>query len=440
MQRYGFDFLERFSPTVVVSSVRLLAALACEQDLSILHVDIQQAFIRSELKGVEVYMKMPQGCGPLSGLIVKLNRSLYGLRQAAREWHATLKKCLVQLGFEQCLADACVFRLCEEGVVVCTLVCHVDDLFVCGKKERCERFAEDLGKMVPVTNLGELKWYSGCRYDRDREQGRLTISQQRTTEELVEEYGITKGRSIPLGGGVKLGDFDPEEEPTIMPFRELVGSLMWLSTQTRPDISNAVRAVARYCASPKKIHWLAALDILRYLKRTSSYGISFQRGSVAGVSIQAFTDADYASKAADRRSVSGGAIMCGGGCVSWFSRTQKCVTLSTTEAEYVAMGDVVKEVLFVRHVWRFMLPEVGMPVIPVYEDNEGAISIADNPINNSNSKHIDVRHHFLRELIARKEITVVHVGTKYQHADFLTKALTKDAFERHRNFVMNLQL
>ena len=181
-----------------------------------------------------------------------------------------------------------------------------------------------------------------------------------------------------MSASVKLEEFSAEEETTSFPFRELVGSLMWLATQTRPDISNAVRAVARYCASPKLIHWRTALGSLGYVRRTSSLGISFYRGSVAGLSLQVFSDADYASKATDRRSVSGGLIMCGGGCVSWFSRTQKCVTLSTAEAEYVAITDVFKEVLFLRQVWRFMLPEMVMPCIPVFEDNEGAIQIAKN--------------------------------------------------------------
>ena len=128
-----------------------------------------------------------------------------------------------------------------------------------------------------------------------------------------------------------------------------------------------------------------------------------------GLSLQSFADADFASKAADRRSVSGGVVMCCGGPVAWLSRTQKCVTTSTTEAEYVALGDVVKEALFLRQVWRFFLPDASMPLIPVFEDNEGAISLASNPITNSNSKHIDVRHHFLRELVERAEIKVINV-------------------------------
>lgn len=128
---------------------------------------------------------------------------------------------------------------------------------------------------------------------------------------------------------------------------------MWLSTQTTPDISNAVRAVARYCAAPKRVHWKAALGILGYVRRTSSFGITYHRGSEGGLSLRAFADADYASRAADRRSVSGGLVMCGGACVSWFPRTQKCIALSTSEAEYVALGNIAEEVVFFRQVLAF---------------------------------------------------------------------------------------
>ncbi|CAB1113161.1 unnamed protein product [Ectocarpus sp. CCAP 1310/34] len=119
--------------------------------------------------------------------------------------------------------------------------------------------------------------------------------------------------------------------------------------------------------------------------RVTSIFVSERYSSLEGFSFPGFADADFASKAADRRSVSGGIVTCGGGAVSWFSRTQRCVTISTTEAEYVALGDVVKEILFLRQIWRFMLPQVGMPCIPVFEDNQGAIQLAQNPISNSNS-------------------------------------------------------
>ena len=291
--------------------------------------------------------------------------------------------------------------------------------------------------MVPVKNLGELRWYSGLYYERDLKAGTLSVSQQTFAEDLAQKYNVSWGSRTPMGTSVKLNEFSDGDPVITFPFRELVGSLMWLATQTRPDISNAVRAVARYCASPRQIHWRAALGILGYVKRTSTLGITFRRGSSFGLHPIAFADADYASRGTDRRSVSGGLIMCGGGCVSWFSRTQKCVTLSTSEAEYVAMTDTLKEVLFLRHVWEFMLPEVQRLCIQLFEDNQGAIQLAENPVTGGSSKHIEVRYHFIRQWVQRGEIKIKHVSSELQHADFLTKALPADLFEFHRDYVMS---
>ena len=130
--------------------------------------------------------------------------------------------------------------------------------------------------------------------------------------------------------------------------------------------------------------------------------------------------------------------MCEGACVSWFSRTQKCVTLSATEAEYVVLADVMKEVLFLRQFWRFMLTAFGVPCTPVSEDNESAVQRVQNPITNSSSKYIDARHHFLSMLVGREEASIIHVPSQFQNANFLTKAVARDSFEFHRNLAMNL--
>ena len=167
------------------------------------------------------------------------------------------------------------------------------------------------------------------------------------------------------------------------PFRELVGSSMWLSISTRPDIANAVRAVARYTVQRREPstrgQLLASWSTLMGLVSTVLY---FREGLCLVFSLEVFENADYASKATDRRSISGGLIMCGGASVCWFSRTQKCVTLSTSEAEYAALGDAVKELSFLRQVWRFMLPSKVMPYFPVFEDNQGAVQLAQNPSTN----------------------------------------------------------
>ena len=156
------------------------------------------------------------------------------------------------------------------------------------------------------------------------------------------------GNGIAIPTTWRLWDFDVDDPNVLFPFRELIGVLLWIALLTRPDIANAVRAVARYCSAPKLIHWKAARSILGYAVRTSSFGISFQKGTLTGISLISFADADYASRSTDRRSVSGGVVMCAGGPVSWHSKTQKCVTLSTTQAEYVAMSDMGKEILFLR--------------------------------------------------------------------------------------------
>ena len=409
-QREGVDFSETFAPTVSNSCVRLLNAIACECDLDICNFDVDQAFVQSDLEE-HVFLRLPKGCGDLSGKVVRLNKYWYGLKQASRTWHAHLTTCLKRLGFEQCLTDVCVFRLIENGRVAITAVVHVDDFFAAGQKERCDRLCVDLNRTTPpVKNLGDLKWYGGCRYSRGRKRGTLTKSQQSFAEELVKKFRVTFVQSVPLKVGVKLKNFDEDEETESWSFRELVGGLMWLAISTRPDISNAVRSVARYCSAPKAVHWKSALGILAYINGIYGFGITYQRGTTVGISLEFFADADYASRAIDRMSVSGGAIMCGGACVYWFSRTQKCVTFSTSEADYVALGDALKELLFLRQVWRFMmLPDKGMPCFPVFEDNQAALQLSKNPVSNSNSKHIDVRHYFLRKLVRQGDIIVNQV-------------------------------
>ena len=292
MDRFG----ETFAPTVSSSCVRLLSAIACELDLDVCHFDVEQALLQSKLDG-DVFLCLPKGCGRLPGMIVRLKKSLYGLKQASRSWHAHLTTCLKTLGFQQCLADACVFRLVEEGrVAIIAVVVHVDDIFAVGLKSRCDVFRDELNRMVPVKNLGKLRWYGSCHYTQEREMGTLTISQKTFADELVKKACVTSTKSVPLRFGVKLEEYDEDERVENWPFRELVGSLMWLSISTRPDITNTVRAVARYCTAPRVIHLKTALGILRYINGTSEYGIIFQRETLSRILLEAFVDADYASK------------------------------------------------------------------------------------------------------------------------------------------------
>ena len=262
----------------------LLSVIACECGLNPCHFHVDQAFVQSDLEE-DVFLRLPKGCGDLSGKVVRLNKSLYVLKQASRTWHAHLTICLKILGFEQCMAVVCAFRLIEDGRVAITAIVHVDDIFVVGQKEICDRLlCVDLNQAIPVENRVDLKWYGGWRYSRDCKRGTLTISQQSFAEELVKKFPVTSVQSVPLRVGVKLEEFDDEETESL-PFRERVGGLMWLAISTRPDISNAVRSVARYCSAPKAIHWKSALGILAYINGTCGFGIKYQRGTTVGISL-----------------------------------------------------------------------------------------------------------------------------------------------------------
>ena len=349
-QREGIDFFETFSPCPSVASIRLLAAIACEFGWDSCHFDAEQAFVQSKLDEL-VFIRLPPACGEISGKVVKLGRSLnglrqssrtwhnhlmrglkclefescaadacvmrliehnvvvmvvvvhvddifsielksscdkfgveslYGLRQSSRTWHNHLMRGLKCLGFESCAADACVMRLIENNVVVMVVVVHVDDIFSIGLKSSCDKFGVDLNRYVPIPNLGELRWYGGCRFSRDAVLGTVTMSQQAVAEKIVAKFGVTQNKETPMVVGLKLEQFNADETDVEEPLRSLVGHLMWLANQTRPDILNAVRAVARYSHSPKRLHWQAAMHVLMYVRFTSSLGITFQRGMVGG--------------------------------------------------------------------------------------------------------------------------------------------------------------
>ena len=306
---------------------------------------------------------------------------------------------LKRLGFESCAADACVMRLIEHNVVVMVLVVHVDDIFSIGLKSRCDKFGVDLNRYVPITNLGELRWYAGCRFSRDAVLGTVTMSQQAVAEKIVAKFGVTQNKETPMVVGLKLEQFDADEPDVEEPFRSLVGHLMWLASQTRPDILNALRAVARYSHAPKRLHWQAAMHVLMYVRFTSSFGITFERGMVGGDRMELFVDSDFASKATDRRSVSGAVVMFAGACVMYLCRAQKSVALSLMEAEYVAMADGMKEAIFLRYLWSFIFPDRDVGCTLIHEANVSAIHLACNPATPPNSKHIDIRHHFIRERV-----------------------------------------
>ena len=373
-------------------------------------------------------MRLPPRCGELSGKVVTLLNTQYGLKQAGREWHLLLVTWLVEkIGTEQCQAEPYVFRKIIKNEVSLMVGVHVNDIIVSGEQLLCDEFFSQLKQRFPVKNLGELKMYTGCAFERDWDKGILEMNQTAFAKNMVQQYNVSATSNIPGSPGVDLGprkDNEPGGNEEFPKYRALVGSLMWLSVTTRSDIASALRACASHSHNHSPRHWKALLQVTAYVNATNEMGLRFGRGS--GLRLSMYANADYAAASNDRRSVSGVAVMLGDTAIDWKNSTQKCVTTATCEAEYVALCNVSKKGLFTRAVLGFFQPELSGMRVDIFGDNEGAKAIADNPSSASRSKHIDVKLNFIQGMIRTGEVRTLHVGTEEQHADVLTKALWRE--------------
>ena len=252
-QVHTVDFLEIYAPTPAASSVKLLVAIAAKNDWELRQLDVKQASIPADLD-FNVFMKLPDGCGDKSGKIVKLNKSVCGVKQAGRRWAMHLGDVTVRkIGMEQCKADLCAFGLIRDGVVVIIVCVHVDDTTVAEESEACDFLSTCLLEEFHPTG-GELSWYLGCTFERDRKGGVLRTSQKAFIESVVSRYGVDALSDLPASQSADLGPRKNDEPVCDKPVRAAVGSLVWLGCMTRPDIANVVRAVARQAHDPAERH------------------------------------------------------------------------------------------------------------------------------------------------------------------------------------------
>jgi len=308
------------------------------------------------------------------------------------------------------------------------LLVYVDDLLVASGNVKVLRAVKSaLMGTFDTRDLGAATLFLGMELVRDRSARAITINQRRMTTELVNKYGLGDGKikATPISLGTRLirGDDDEVLDTAAFPYSELVGSLLYLSVCTRPDIAEAVGKLARYMAKPTAAHWGAAKGVLRYLAGTAGMGITFKGGEAPLVG---YCDSDYAGDIDSRRSTTGYVFIMHGGAVSWNSKLQATVAVSTTEAEYMAAAGAVKEALWLRK----LMGDFGIPIktVKIYGDNQGAIKLLKHPIASARSKHIDVIYHFARERVARGEVTFEYISTERMVADGMTKALPENKF------------
>lgn len=423
-QREGIDYDEVFAPVGKYSTLRAILAHAASADLDIHQLDFKTAFLNGELEEQVYALQAPGYEEGSPGTCYRLHKALYGLKQAPRAWHQTLKRELERIGFRLSDADAGLF-ISTSGPPA-YLLTYVDDILIIPTdSSSLTGIKEQLLGAFDARDLGAASFFLGMDIIRDRKARTIKLAQGRLTTDLLTKHGMTEAKPLgtPLSPSIKLTkDGEPLDLHTCG-YSQLIGSLMYISICTRPDIAQAVGALARYMACPTVIHWQAAKGVLRYLAGTSTYGITY--GSTSGLEL--FCDADYAGDLDTRRSTTGYVAILNGGAVSWSSRLQPTVAASTTEAEYMAAASAVKEALWLRT----LLTDLGLsyPTISIKADSQSAIKLLKNPVFSMRSKHIDVIYHFARERVTRKDVSFSYIKTDGMVADALTKPVPKIKFE-----------
>jgi transposase InsO family protein len=434
-QTAGVDYKETFASVVKFSSIRMIFALAAQLDLTVYQVDIKTAFLNGELDET-IYMDQPSEFDDGSGRVLDLHRALYGLKQASRAWYQKLRSILEGMGFTRADGDPAVF-LWRRGDSVIIIPSWVDDLLGASNDPSAwQEFLQKLRGHVEITDMGVAHYYLGVQVDHDHKSKTLRISQKQYVTDLLEEFGFQDCTpvSTPLPPNIHLTkDMCPstEAEKTQMrdvPYLRLVGRLMYLMLFTRPDLCHAVGLLSRFGSNPGWEHWMAAKRVLRYLKGTTDYGITYRQSSLP-FEVTCYTDADWGEDPDTRRSISGMVSVLAGGAVSWSSKRQSTVAQSTLEAEYMAAASATKEVLWLRK----MLADIGQPpTVPtvIWCDNQGAITTSKDDAFHPRTKHIDQKYHLVREKVEAGNITVLHKPTTEMAADFFTKSLPREKLER----------
>jgi transposase InsO family protein len=427
----GVDYDDTYAPVAKLASSRAIIAMANRLRLELHQVDIKGAYLNGVLGANEVlYMQHPPGYKAVDAgtRVLRLVKTLYGLKQSGRRWYQKLTSIFTSLGFSQCQVDQAVFYKMNAAARVTTVVAvHVDDCTIAASTpELVADLKDGLRKHVEVTDLGQLHWMLGIEVRRDREANTIHLSQRAYIDSILRRYHLNdlKPLSTPMDTQVRLtSEHAPASAAEFaamrdVPYREAVGALNWAALSTRPDIAFAVATVARFAANPGPVHWEAVKRIYRYLAGTRELWLTYGEMQRA---LEGYTDAD-GSMAEDRRAITGYAFLIDGGAVSWSSKRQEIISLSTTESEYVAATHGMKEALWLRTLLSDIFGSLA-DATTMFSDNQSAIALARDHQYHARTKHIDVRYHWIRWVIEQGSVRLIYCPTDDMVADVLTKAL-----------------
>ena len=429
-QSFGVDYEETFSPVVRFETVRTLLSISASKNMEVHHMDVSSAFLNGDLSET-IYMKQPE-CFVVSGkeeLVCKLNKSIYGLKQSPRCWNMSLDNFLKSLGYNKCESDPCLYSLVNESSEIYVAV-YVDDILISSKDcNKINELKNKLSNRYKMKDLGHLNYFLGVNVEQSVVNSKICLNQEVYVNALLLKYGMSdcKPSKNPIDPSIKFvvsnensKDFSKEI------YQSAIGSLLYLSMRTRPDIAFAVSKLSRYSSSPTQQHWLGVKHVFRYLKGTASYGLTY--GKTNSDKCVGYSDADWAGDLNDRKSTSGYCFYLNGGLISWKSSKQPCVSLSTAEAEYVALALASQEAIWISK----LLSDLGCYQSPIVikEDNQAAICISSNECDHSRTKHIDIKFHYVRELVLNKFIELLYCPTDKMLADIFTKGLGQNKFDK----------
>ena len=416
-QRVGIDYDRTFAPVMKQSLLRAVLAEACNYNWEIEQVDIKTAFLYGELDET-IYLKLPDGT------LHQLQRAIYGLKQAGRQWYSRFNTSLERFGLKRLNGDPCCYHMLNGQDTLIVMI-HVDDAIITGSNPATiAAFKKALKDEYRLTDLGPIKHCLGWEITRDRKKRTLTIGQRQYIEELLLTYDVDKGKmkSAPASCTLTLRPLKKDMPRIDRPYLELLGAVLYIANSTRPDLSYAVSELSRYSSHPGRDHWDELKRILYYLNETKDHGLVY-RGTKSP-KITGFVDASYARCPVTRKSRHGAVLLHSGGAIDWRSKMQTVVAMSSMEAEYIGLCEAVKMSVWL-HSCMNELQLSRQPKIVIGMDNQSAIIFAEEQIVQDRSKHIDIKFHYTREQINNGLIGLEYVPTEKLPADMLTKPLPK---------------
>jgi hypothetical protein len=398
------------------------------------HIDVDCAYLYGKLEE-DIYMRQPPGFFVTENpdCVLKLNKAIYGLKQAGRNWNLELDKTLIDLGFVRSKFSNCLYMFRN----VAFILVYVDDMAIFGKTEAIiNQIKNSISSKFDIKDLGEVKNFLGVQFEYNS-NGKIFMHQSKYIKQILTEFDFLECRnvSVPIDPGTVLCKNQDVNYDCLrfvndeVPYRRIIGILNFIADRTRPDLMFAVRKLSQYCEKPGMLHWVTIKHILRYLSGSRDKGILL---SPKGANVVGYSDADWAGDTDDRRSFSGHVVYFGDAPISWRSGKQNCVALSSAESEYISLNEAVRETIWLSDIINELNVfdhDICTPM--VYCDNRSAVSLAINRIEKRSSKHIDIKYHYIRDKCEERKVTLHYISSGDNVADIFTKSLKKPNHHKH---------